>query len=458
MSGIHEITTIVIGNDREFFAPIDRFVPPHLRKEFEQADLDEADMDIMWCGDNKLVFMPQYLDEGYVRDICQLFGYRNFHVVVPVENAGLCIDIVQDHHAWNVLVETIRLNPGVRIIPFGNSPEFYELLAQLAQLELEFTSPETPDADHRWIVRYYDTKVGCRKLLEKAAARSTKIKLPWGRVVNTWEEAQEVVRVLTDRGLGVVFKANEGGSGIGVNVYPPQRLVTSEQVLAMLNSVKNNPLYTGEVPFIVEEYIPPDFSHHGVFPSVDVLMTADGDIRIQAVDAMVITHDENEVGFYGCVAGVGLFSPDQTQMLADMTLVVAEILRETGYVGWFDVDYILSVDGSIIPTEVNLRRTSMCYMVEIGQMLFGPDFLDLCALRSNDKYIRNNLYGYTYHNLQRLLAPVLYQIESERRGVIITECMRSQFGRGKFGYLIVGIDQDDTWRIEQQMEQLLDHA
>jgi hypothetical protein len=256
----------------------------------------------------------------------------------------------------------------------------------------------------------------------------------------------------------VVFKANEGGSGIGVNVYPPQRLVTSEQVLAMLNSVKNNPLYTGEVPFIVEEYIPPDFSHHGVFPSVDVLMTADGDIRIQAVDAMVITHDENEVGFYGCVAGVGLFSPDQTQMLTDMTLVVAEILRETGYVGWFDVDYILSVDGSIIPTEVNLRRTSMCYMVEIGRRLFGPEFLSECAMRSNDKYIRSNLYGCTYADLRRLLAPILYPIDSSRRGLIITECMRSAYDRGKFGYLIIGKDQDDTWRIEQEMERLLAYA
>lgn len=455
MSGIAGIKTIVIGNDREFFSPIDKFVPPHLLVEFKQADLDEADMDIMWGGDNKLVFMPQNLDREYIRDICELFGYKNFHLVIPVAGSGLCTDIVRDHNALSVLVETIRLNPGVSIIPFGNSPEFYALLDELAQLELQFTTPETPDVEHRWIVGYYDTKVGCRELLQLTAARSNTIQIPRGRVVNTWVDAEKVVRILTSLGLGVVFKANEGGSGIGVNVYPPHSLETTEHVLEMLNSVMHNPLYTGEVPFIVEEYIPPDFSHHGVFPSVDVLITTDGNIRIQAVDAMVIKHDENEVSFYGCVAGVGLFSPDQSQLLRDMTVVIAQVLRELGYVGWFDVDYILSLNGVIVPTEVNLRRTSMCYMVEIGQRLFGPDFLSACAMRSNDKYIRPNLYGYTYASLRNLLSSILYPINAGRRGLIITEGIRSQYGRGKFGYLIIGSDQEDTWRIEQEMEGLL---
>jgi hypothetical protein len=36
--------------------------------------------------------------------------------------------------------------------------------------------------------------------------------------------------------------------------------------------------------------------------------------------------------------------------------------------------------------------------------------------------------------------------------------MRSAYDRGKFGYLIIGKDQDDTGRIEQEMERLLAYA
>ncbi|QQR63848.1 hypothetical protein IPH70_05100 [Candidatus Roizmanbacteria bacterium] len=48
---------------------------------------------------------------------------------------------------------------------------------------------------------------------------------------------------------------------------------------------------------VVEERIDVDFNHHGAHPSVDAIVTVDGTVEVQAIDAMVIRHDGEEVGF-----------------------------------------------------------------------------------------------------------------------------------------------------------------
>ena len=67
------INTIIVGNNREYFSPIDPHVPDTLRDEFIQSDIDEADMNIMWHGDNKIVLLPKALDPAFISDISQLF-------------------------------------------------------------------------------------------------------------------------------------------------------------------------------------------------------------------------------------------------------------------------------------------------------------------------------------------------------------------------------------------------
>lgn len=46
----------------------------------------------------------------------------------------------------------------------------------------------------------------------------------------------------------------------------------------------------------------------------------------------------------------------------------------------------------------------------------------------------------------------MYPISGEKRGIIITQSIRSKFGRGKFGYSIFGESQDDTRAIEEELE------
>ncbi len=50
----------------------------------------------------------------------------------------------------------------------------------------------------------------------------------------------------------------------------------------------------------------------------------------------------------------------------------------------------------------------------------------------------------------------MFPIAGQKEGVIISQSMRSKFGRGKFGYIIFGDGQDRTKEIEEKLEYAID--
>ncbi|HEV2339347.1 MAG TPA: hypothetical protein VGT05_01110 [Patescibacteria group bacterium] len=108
------IRTVIVGNDREFFSPVDRFVPDAVKTEFVESDIDEADMDFMWQGDDKIVLLPRPVDPEFISDISTLFGFKNARLLVPREaEAGLSEDTIADQEVFQTLVDEIKGTPDV---------------------------------------------------------------------------------------------------------------------------------------------------------------------------------------------------------------------------------------------------------------------------------------------------------------------------------------------------------
>ncbi len=449
------IKSIVVGNDREFFSPVDKFVPLSQRPEFVESDIDEADMDFMWFGDDKIVLLPRQLDPDFITDISTLFGFKNARLLVPREtDAGLSSDIASDEGVFQELVNEIDRSEDVQVVPFGYTPQFGELVEGLRSRGLNFRTPESPTEDGIRAGEYFETKAGSRELMQRVKDKHPQldIKIPEGYICDTVDDALSKADYFVESGRGVVFKANSGGANIGVNVFKREQLQTPEQVEEMKAKIRANELFHND-KVVVEERIDVDFDHHGAHPSVDAIVTEDGEVAVQAVDAMVIRHEGEEVGFYGCVAGKGIFDEKQKETLRQFTTAVGEELSAVGYGGWYDTDYILATDGQISPTEANLRRTSMSYVVELAKLLYGDNWEEVVSVRTNDKLIRQNLHGITYAQLKDALADIAYPMDENREGVVITESMRSKFGRGKFGYAILADGQDRTRELELLLEE-----
>lgn len=94
-------------------------------------------------------------------------------------------------------------------------------------------------------------------------------------------------------------------------------------------------------------------------------------------------------------------------------------------------------------------------MLDLAELLFGEDYENKMAMRSNDKYIRPNIKGLSYGDLKTILSPVLYPMNEQQRGMIITQSFLSMYNRGKFGYVSIGRDQEDTRNIELQLDNIL---
>lgn len=448
------VRTVIVANNREYFSSLDVLVPESVRAEFVESDFDEADMDIIWLGDNKIVLLPREIDPEFVADICQLFGFNNIHLIVPRETGmGLSEDIIADREVFQAVADAIKEWPDLQVVPWGHTPQFQRLRENLRRTSAEFRTPETPIDEGLWVPDYLDKKVGSRELMLKAKARHPEldIKIPEGFVCGTVDDALQRVDYFLSSGRGTVLKANSGGGGVGVYIFTPESLDSPEKIIAMQKKLRENQLFQSD-RVVIEERIDADFNHHGTDPSVDAIVREDGSVEVQAVDAMVIHRHGEEVGFYGCIGGKGLFTPEQRQKLLDFTLAVGQELSELGYRGWYDTDYILATDGRFSPTEVNPRRTSMCYVVDLARLLYGENWEEIVSVRTNDKFIRENLYGITYKKLKEILADIMYPINGAKEGVIITESMRSKFGRGKFGYLIFGDGQDRTRELERILE------
>lgn len=452
------IRTVTVANNREYFSPVDRFVPETVKTEFVESDFDEADMDIMWHGDDKIVLLPREIDPEFTADIFKLFGFQNTRLIVPHETgAGLSEDILADKGVFQTVVDAINESPDPQVIPWGHTPQFQHLREGLRRTGTQFRTPETPTDEGLWTPDYLDTKMGSRELILRVQVKHPEldIKIPEGFVCDTVEDALGRVDYFLTSGRGVVFKANSGGAGVGIYVFTLESLGSPEKIAEMQRKLRENQLFQSD-KVIVEERIDADFSHHGTYPSVDGMVKEDGSVEIQAVDAMVIHHHDEEVGFYGCIAGRGLFTPEQRSKLHDFTVAVGQELSELGYRGWYDTDYILATDGQFSPTEANLRRTSMCHAIDLAKLLYGEDWEDEISIRTNDKFIRENLHGMTYRQLRETLSDLMYPINGAREGIIITESMRLKFGRGKFGYLIFGDGQDRTKQIEETLESRLE--
>lgn len=159
-------------------------MPSAHKEEFVQTDNDETDPMIFELGDNKIMFVPQPIDTGYIQDMINLFGFKNIAIVRPPETGqGLSVDILSDKESYEMLRDAvIQGGSGVKVVPWGQTPQFEELHKKLKQEGLIFQAPETPLEHAQWHPDYANTKLGTREILLRAqrAHPELDIRLPEG--------------------------------------------------------------------------------------------------------------------------------------------------------------------------------------------------------------------------------------------------------------------------------------
>jgi hypothetical protein len=251
---------------------------------------------------------------------------------------------------------------------------------------------------------------------------------------------------------GVVIKTNKGHSGAGVLIFKKGDLSGAiAKDTGLLLTKLNAEQYWSKFPIVVEDYVELDESISGGSPSIEYRVGPDGQAECLYPCAMRVNAD-------GVFQGVEISAEAlPLQVLAAMHAAgryVAGEYSRNGYRGYFDIDFVLSKDGTCYVGESNVRRTGGTHAYHLGRFLLGDDFLN------NSYIIANNCCplpvcaarGLSFSRLLEVLGPVAYHA-GRREGVILTSAHK--LSQGQIAYAIIHKDRSRALGLESRMFDLL---
>jgi hypothetical protein len=398
-----------------------------------------GDRALFWLGPDKLVFCSKAIPG--VERICEWYGYNGTRALAPASPGWkLCLDILNDHHLLHALVEHAGPGKTIQLVPYAATKELYLLARCLRErFGLNVLLPECPDEENLWVRDFLDSKAGFRQLA--ASWIKPNVSIPQGWVARDVEAAAQSIRWFHERGMDCIVKPDKGESGLGMQVFHRNGAFTD-----LTQQLDRCILMNGDV-VIIEQYFQP---LNTLSPSFEgfVPPRGQGDPYLTYVSNQ---HFEEVGRFSGVLISKSYQAASWYAPLVENGLRIAGRIQKMGYVGHFDVDTIVDLDGRLHLLEMNTRRTGGTYAHEFGVHMFGPRYLDEVTLLSVNKMMCPGITS--QDELWSVLEPVLFPIYSEQRGLVIT--VTSGLATGSFSCLIAGRDIAEVHHLKREAEMLL---
>lgn len=401
-----------------------------------------GDRALFWLGREKLVFCSSGIPDAPA--ICQRYGYTATQVATPEKaTLQLSLDIAREPQ----LVEAILRHAGpgkhIQLVPYASTRELYFLAEHLtSQYGLTVDLPESPAELDFWVRDFIDTKHGFRQLV--AGWIDDAVRLPQGFAVPDLGAASAIIAWFLQRGMDCVVKPDRGESGLGIQFFD-HRLPHPD----LLAELQSNDFIDGEF-VVVEEYIVPQA---GLSPSLEMFVPPLGTGEPQ-VTYLSNQHFGSLARFSGVIISRDYQEATWYPGLVENGLRIAARLQSMGYTGHFDLDAVVDAHERVYLLEINARRTGGTHTHEFGRFAFGEHYLEEVALFSTNRVDSRGISS--LDALFETLAPVLFPIQSEARGVVVT--VTSTLYAGDFGCLVAGRDVADVMAIKERMEALLQQA
>lgn len=422
------VKSIFLANLAEVALPLTHLMKgPRAQEEiFEDHAL--CDRFLFSCKDEQVLITPFPIDKNFFNDNHRLLNLKNVLNISPKKvGESLCLSVLEK------VGEIVRKNPGVEIVSYAATPEFYELTGYLRQKGLEFSTPEAPKEEDFWAQDFFDSKAGFRQAVESLLPGFPA--MPEGVVCFGKTEITGWAKYWLEKFGGCVLKANRGLAGAGL------------KIIKNLKDLAVKERYWNEEPVVVERFIPPDLSVCGGAPNIELRIRG-GKTEVLYVCSMRI---DKEGVFLGVEMGHGAVPEKLTTLLEKSGKQFGKLLESFGYRGYFEVDWVYGRDSKTYPIEANLRRTGGTHVYEACRRLLGKDvFKNFYVVANNNSLVRVNL---DYAKVKKQVIDLLYPIAGHAEGVIIT--VTNYLRRGKIGYMVIASDKDRAAAIEKRFQERL---
>lgn len=331
---------LVIPNFAEYFMRNDA-----LELEGEERDRViafggnyECDHAVFWSRRDRVLLLPEGLDEQWFADTHEVLGLDRPPIVVPRRTSGLLVaDLLADEAALARLDE-LTTDRHVRVLCFGPTRSLYDLeehlRAQGRSVELDCTA-----ADDYWASLYLDSKLSC---LDMARAGDG-IRVARGMTVSSGDELRGALPHMLASG-SVIARGPHGVAGDGSAVVR-----TDEDVAAFLARAEEDTFFTW--PLIVQEFI--EHAEGVGCPAADFHIGEDG-VTEMVPCALTVA---DGYSFRSVAVGDGALPQVWHERLREAVDAIGAVAHRMGYRGWICVDCVAGSDDRLYVTEVNARRS-----------------------------------------------------------------------------------------------------
>ena len=402
-------------------------------------------------SDDVLYITPQGVSEQFLSYFRGLFPQTNISVLTTGQHSGeICEDIQHDPSIMNALVDAANSTKKLTVVSYAASQQFFHLVRALRNKGLTVITPEAPEEEDAWTVNFFGSKSGIRQLAQISSSEEPDFKMADGLICFGIEDASKIAAIRYVKEQGVVIKTNKGHSGMGVEIFRPGDLPTEfhacqKAIYAMFE--KNS--YWHKFPIIIEKYITVGTTIAGGNPNVEFKISKNGHIDFLYHCGVLV---DREGVFHGIEVGEDIMPERVAAQIKDTGFYIAERYGQSGYRGYFDVDFVAGKNGEVYVAESNVRSTGGTFVYTTAKALFGENFMIETYLFSNNGYDISHLKRQTLPVVLDRLAPVLFN-RTAKEGVILTSenLLRMQ----KLSFIIFAKNKKRAYEIESSMKDLL---
>lgn len=418
---------LIIANTSEAFLPL-------IRKYGADSQpsriLDEhvlGDRALLWGGATKLVVTS--LPVSHVKHIQAAIGYSELKNVSPENpSESLCSDILSDRELFTAICQWAARYDEIALLSYVASSGLADVVAALQAARVNLNLVETPDAPGRAAAQRFGTKCGFRTLLSQWQEEDDAIRLPPGIVCDTPREAVYHIKKRLDAGIRSLCKPDKGESGIGLLWFSPDAPYDAGDIARRIAA---EPAFVGD-SLVVEDVIPAPTALPPICrsPSIEVYIAPDRAVYITYVCAQLV---DSHGHFSGVLIDAHSLPREITDQMRRCAESVGHRLASHGYIGYFDLDFVVGSDSKAYVVEGNPRRTGGTHAHDLATFLFGHTYNTDRAVLSRMAAVPPHRQSWT--NIKRCAGNLMFSTHGPTEGVVPS--VISGIPRGIVGYVIL---------------------